>query len=309
MRMPWGLRMIRKQNRCAIALAASILSLGTQIAAARDPPLLSLSMEHFRDTASITEDPAAASVAISTEPGFVEHRGPLRTVWSDEYLRGLIDNKSDRKSFEVDAVFTYSGARRSYRSAEYRTASGLKEAMTTLVNVETINCAVECMYTEHLVFPVEEQALRAIASSYAPGKPVLWTFKLIAKGGPGYQGAISTAEIAGLLAKMDGYTHAPPVVAMAAPAPRPLDFGISGIAVAASAEMPNRAGVLVAGVTPGSIAQKAGIIVGDIIYGLDARPIKTLPDLQAAMTASPATAPAVIKVFRGTDELSLALGF
>jgi hypothetical protein len=303
--------MIRKQNRCAVALAASLLSLGTQTAAAKDPPLLSLGMEHFRDTASITEDPATASVAISTQPGFVEHRGPLRTVWSDEYLRGLIDKQGDRKSFEVDAVFTYSGARRSYRSAEYRTAAGLKEAMTTLVNVQTVNCVVECMYTEHLVFPIEEQALRAIASSYAPGKPDLWTFKLIAKGGPGYQGEISTAEIAGLLAKVDGYTRAPPVVATVAPAPapRPLDFGISGIAVAASPDMPNRAGVLVAGVSPGSVAQKAGIIVGDIIYSLDARPIKTLPDLQAAMTASPATAPAVIKVFRGTDELSLALGF
>jgi len=301
--------MIRKQNHRAAALAVSILSLGTQTAAARDPPVLSLSMEHFRDTASITEDPATAAVTISTEPGFVERRGPLRSVWKDDYLRGLIDTKSERTSFEVDAVFTYSGARRSYRSAEYRTVSGLKEAMTTLVNVETVNCAVECMYTEHLVFPIEEQALRAIASSYAPGKPVLWTFKLTAKNAPGYQGEISTAEIAGLLDKVDGYAQAPPVPAMAAPAPRPLDFGISGIAVAASAEMPNRAGVLIAGVTRGSVAQKTGIIVGDIIYSFDARPIRTLPDLQAAMTANPATAPAVIKVFRGMDELSLAVKF
>jgi len=165
------------------------------------------------------------------------------------------------------------------------------------------------MYTEHLVFPIEEQVLRAIAASYAPGKPTLWTFKLIAKSGPAYRGEISTAEIAGLLAKMDGYADAPPAVAAVAPAPRPLDFGISGIAVPASPEMPKRAGVLVAGVSPGSVAQKTGIIVGDIIYGLDARPIKTLPDLQAALTASPAAAPAVIKIFRGTDELSLALRF
>jgi hypothetical protein len=266
-------------------------------------------MEHFRDSASISEDPATATVAISTEPGFVLHRGPLRSVWSDEYVRGLIDKKSDRKSFEVDAVFTYSGARRSYRSAEYRTASGLKEATATLVSVETVNCAIECMYTEHLFFPIDEQELRAIAASYAPDKRVLWTFKLIAKSGPGYQGEISSAEIAGLLARVDGYAHAPPVVVMAAPAARPLDIGISGIAVAASPEMPNRAGVLVAGVTSGSIAQKAGIIVGDIIYSLDARPIRTLPDLEAAVTASPATAPMQIKIFRGTDELSLALGF
>ena len=301
--------MIRKLNRCAVALAASILSLGTQTAAASDPPLLSLAMEHFRDSASITEDPATGAVAISTKPGFVEHRGLLRTVWSDEYLRGIIDQKRDQKSFEVDVVFTYSGARRSYRSAEYRTPSGLKDATTTLVNVETANCVVECMYTEHLTFPIEEQALRAIASSYAPGKPALWTFKLIARGGPGYQGELSTAEIAGLLAKVDGYADAPPVVGMAAPAPRPLDFGISGLAVSASPEMPNRAGVLVAGVTPGSVAHKTGIIVGDIIWSFGARPIKTPADLQAAVAASGTNTPVPIKVFRGTGELALEVSF
>lgn len=299
--------MIHKPHRTGIALAACFLSLGAQMAAAGSPPLLSLTMEHFRGTASIAEDPASGSVAISTEPGFVEYRGPLRTVWNDEYLRAILDPSGDQKSFEVDVTLTYGGTRRSYQRAGYRTASGPEEAAISLVKAESANCAIECIYTEHLFFPIEERTLREIAANYAPGKAALWTFKLFARAGPNYQGEISNAEIAGLLARVDGYR--PGIAGPQAPAPHPLDFGISGLAVLASPEMPNRAGVLVAGVTPGSVAHKTGIIVGDIIWSFGARPIKTLADLQAAMAASAADTPVPIKVFRGTSELSLEARF
>jgi membrane-associated protease RseP (regulator of RpoE activity) len=301
--------MIRKLNRISLALAATLLCLATHMAVAGNPAQLSLGMEHFRDTASIAEDLAAGSVTLSTEPGFIEYRGPLRTVWNDQFLRATLDLSGERKSFEIDVTLTYSGTRRWYRRATYRTSSGPQEAAASLVRVETTNCAIECIYTEHLVFPIEEQTLRQIAASYAPGKTALWTFKLLAKAGPSYQGEISNAEIAGLLARVDGY-H-PPVAGqeVAAPAPRPLDFGISGLAVAASAEMPARAGVLVAGVTPGSVAHKTGIIVGDIIFSFGAHPIKTPADLQAAMAASGGSAAVPIKVFRGTAPLSLEARF
>jgi S1-C subfamily serine protease len=69
--------------------------------------------------------------------------------------------------------------------------------------------------------------------------------------------------------------------------------------------MPNRAGVLVAAVTPGSVAHKAGVIVGDIIWNFGAHPIKTPADLQAAVAASEGSGAVRIKVFRGTSELSL----
>jgi hypothetical protein len=302
--------MIRKPNRIAVALAAPLLSLGAPMAVAGSPAQLSLSMEHFRDTASIAEDAAAGSITLSTEPGFVEYRGPLRTVWNDEYLRAILDRSGQAKSFEIDVRLTYSGTRRWYRRATYRSTSGPEEAAVSLVKIETENCAIECIYTEHLAFPIEEQTLRQIAASYGPGKAALWTFKLLAKVGSGYQGEISNAEIAGLLARVDGY-H-PPIAGQEAPAPaapRPLDFGISGLAISASAEMPNRAGVLVAAVTPGSVAHKAGIIVGDIISSVGARPIKTPADLQAAMAASGGSSPVPINVFRGTGELSLEARF
>ena len=298
--------MTRKPNRISVALAAALLSLGARMAIAASPAQLSLSMEHFRDTASIAKDPAGP-VVISTEPGFVEYRGPLRTVSKQhQYLRAILARSGEQKSFEIEVMLTYSGTRRWYRRASYQTSSGLEEAAAALVKVETANCAIECMYTEHLAFPIEEQTLRQIAASYGPGKAALWTFKLLAKVGPGYQGEISNAEIAGLLARVDGYQ--PPIAGEEVPAPRPLDFGISGLTVSATAEMPNRAGVLVAAVTPGLLRTKPESSSAISFDDVGARPIKTPADLQAAMAAS-GGARGADPVFRGTGELSLEARF
>ena len=59
--------------------------------------LQALGMEHFRDTAAVTDDAARDSSFISTQPGFVEYSGPMRSVWHDEYLTAVIDRRSGGK--------------------------------------------------------------------------------------------------------------------------------------------------------------------------------------------------------------------
>src|SRR5580692_6564713 len=77
------------------ALASFIAAvLGSSAADAKDPALSSLTMEHFRDTATVTESPSDGTAIISTENGYVEHTGPMRMVWHDEFLRGVIDRKT-----------------------------------------------------------------------------------------------------------------------------------------------------------------------------------------------------------------------
>jgi len=106
------------------ALATSIvLGLTANTTYAKDPALLSLTMEHFRDTATVKDDPVGAVTTISTENGFAERKGPMRMVWNDEYLRSVIDNKTGQKSFQVYAWTIYSGRLRSYETADYQTAS------------------------------------------------------------------------------------------------------------------------------------------------------------------------------------------
>jgi hypothetical protein len=294
------------------ALATSIvLGLTANIAYSKDPALLSLTMEHFRDTATVKDDPASAITTISTENGFAERKGPMRMVWNDEYLRSVIDNKTGQKSFQVYAWTIYSGRLRSYETADYQTATGPKSVPAIQIGKEMANCAVgDCLYTERVAFPVDEELLRQLAASNVPGKPTIWAYKFIAKTGPDYAGGLSNAEIAGLLAKVDQYTNALPAVkANATSASLKRDLGISGMPVAASMEQPNRAGILVFGVNSGSVAQKSGIITGDILYEFDGHPIKALDELEAAVAACALNSTVAIKLYRGTTGMAVTARF
>ena len=281
--------------------AATALIAGTLItqAIAKDPDLLSLGAEHFTRTASVTEE--AHATKISTERGYVERQGLMGEVWHDEFLTAVIDHDSGRVSYGMDVSITYRGASRSYKTAEFRGIGQLETEPVRVLKRVAINCPTgECTYTESLAVPLDEALLRHLAQGYVPGKSQLWSFRIVAKGGPDYRGSLSNAEMAGLLAKVDAYLQNPTVAQAPLPPPPPparLDFGISGLAVSASPEAPNRAGVLVVAVGPGSIAQKAGIITGDIIYEFEGRAIRSPGDLQGAVAATHSTAH--IKLYRG----------
>jgi hypothetical protein len=290
--------------------AAAVLVAGTLIAyaaAAKDPGLLSLDAEHFTQTASITEETHATR--ITTEHGYVERSGLMGEVWHDEFLAARIDHDSGRVSYEMEVSLTYRGASRSYQTAEFRGLEQLETVPIKVLKRQVINCPTgECTYTESLAVPLDEAVLRHIAQGYVPGKPELWRFRILAKGAPDYRGALSNAEVAGLLARVDTYVRNP-TAPQAPPPPARLDFGISGLPVAPSAEAPNRAGVLVVGVSSESIAQKAGIITGDIIYEFGGHAIRSPPDLQAAVAASAAGSTARIRLYRGTEATTLEAHF
>ena len=138
---------------------------------------------------------------------------------------------------------------------------------------------------------------------------------------------MSNAEIAGLLARADSYENGVPAAAAAtttaattatavaatagaaAAASLKKDFGVGGMAVAASADQVNRAGVLIIAVSGGSIAQKSGIIVGDIVYEFAGRRIGTPAELQAAVAASASNQTVAIKMYRGTTVMTVNAQF
>jgi hypothetical protein len=290
----------------AAALAASLLL--ARPASAKDPDLLSLGAEHFVETASVTEETGATR--ISTERGYVERSGLLGEVWHDEFLAARIDHDSGRVSYEIDVTITYRGVSRSYETAEWRGLAELETVPVRVLKRQVINCPTgECTYTENLVVPIDAAVLRHIAASYVSGKPELWRFRILAKGAPDYRGALSNAEVTGLLTKVDAYVQNPGAPAPPPPPPARLDFGISGLAVAPSAAVPKRAGVLVVAVTPGSIAERAGIITGDIIIEFEGHAIRSAADLQGAVAASAALATAHITLYRGSEVATLEAHF
>jgi hypothetical protein len=295
----------------AILPALCILAFAFGTAHAKDPELLSLGMEHFRDTATVTDNPLDAVATVSTENGYKEHRGPLRTMWHDEFLEGVIDKKTGRKSFLAEVWITYKGSARSYQTVRYQAPNGPQSVPVTLTRLEENYCGVgDCTYTEHLRFPLDEAMLRQLAAQTASGKQSLWPFKLAAKSGPDYNGGFSNAEMAGLLAKVDDYGHnLPPAAAVAETASLQQEFGVGGMPVAATADQPDRAGVLIIAVSGGSVAHKAGIIVGDIVYEFNGRSVRTPAELQAAVAACSANATVAVKLFRGTAVTAVTARF
>jgi hypothetical protein len=285
------------------SFAALILSIST--ASAKDPDLNSLSQDHFRDSATVTDNRVEGTTTISTEKGFVEHRGPMRMVWNDEYLSGVIDRKTGQKSFRVYAWVIHRGGLRSYQTARYQTANGPRSVPAMRISQKEENCAVgDCVYTEYVAFPVEEELLRQLASSDVRGKPPTWSFELISKSGASYSGGFSYGEIAGFLAKVDESAEMRSVAKTnAARESLKLDLGIAGIPVDATIELPNRAGILITVVHRDSIAHKSGIIVGDIVYDFDGHPVRELAELEAAIASCTANTLVPIKLYRGTSTL------
>jgi hypothetical protein len=296
-----------------VAALALFIAFGLTIhtAQAKDPALLSLSLEHFRDTATVKEDPLNGMTTISTENGFMQHQGLMRMVWNDEFLQGVIDKKTGQKSFQVYAWIIYGGRWRFYETAHYEGIDGPRSVPATQISKQMDNCAAgDCTYTERVAFAVDEKLLRQLAAGYGSGKPAIWPYKLIAKTGPDYSGGLSSAEIAGFLAKVDEYDNALPVAkANAASASLKLDLGIGGLPVAATVDQPNRAGILIIGVSAGSVAQKSGMIVGDILYEFNGHPIKALAELQAAVAACAANSAVAIKLYRGTEVMAVTAQF
>jgi hypothetical protein len=314
---------ITSRFRARALVPLIVFGFAVSTASAKDAPLLSLTMEHFRDTATVKDDPVHAKATITTENGYVEHTGLMNMVWHDEFLSAVIDQSTGQKSFQIEAEITYSGSWRLYESANYPTANGRRSVPATQISKEAVNCPVgDCIYTEHIAFPVDEQVLRQVAAGHVAAKPVAWPFQAVAKSGPAYRGALSDAEVAGFLIKVDEYAARPAMAgantsglansagASAANAPSQPDLGVGGMPVAATAEQPNRAGILIIAVNRGSVAQKSGIIVGDILYEFDGHPIKRLAELQAAVVAARAASSAVaIKLYRGTETIAVLAHF
>src|ERR1700730_4164111 len=108
------LTMTLLRNAALASFIAAALGIGT--AGAKDPALSPLTMDHFRDTATVTENQGDGTAVISTENGYVEHTGPMRMVWHDEFLRAVIERKTGSRSLQVHAWVIYSGSLRNYES-------------------------------------------------------------------------------------------------------------------------------------------------------------------------------------------------
>jgi S1-C subfamily serine protease len=72
-------------------------------------------------------------------------------------------------------------------------------------------------------------------------------------------------------------------------------------------DLPVESGVLIAGLEPNSSAQKAGLIVGDVIIGFEEQHIAGIDDLHKLLTAERIGTGTQLQVIRGTEKRAIAI--
>jgi hypothetical protein len=193
----------------AALLALLVTGCGTIRTQAELESALSLTKEHFRNSATVEDDSLDTVAKIRTLHGFQERRGLLGIVWDDNFLRAFIDKKTGKTVFQLYQVIYYDGAWNFFYTANFETPSGPQSKPVTVIERDVVDCSgryyISCSYVEHVAFDIDESLLRTIAAKYAPGQHAAWKFKFDAKSGQEYKDGMLAAEIAGLLEKVDEY--------------------------------------------------------------------------------------------------------
>lgn len=168
-----------------------------------------LTKEHFKNTATIKDDPLDTLATITTLNGFQFKYG-RDTVLNDNFLRAFINKKTGTTTIQLyQVIYYHGGGWNFFQTINYETPSG-PEARRVKVISRNVDCSGShyyggCTYTEHLAFEIEEEFLRIIAAGYQPGQHVTWKFKFKAKSGREYKDGMLPAEIAGFLEAIDAY--------------------------------------------------------------------------------------------------------
>jgi hypothetical protein len=174
---------------------------------------LALGVPHFRKNVKVKDDSLEAVVEFDTSKGFVKRPALFSGELNEEALRGFLDKKTGKKSYQVYVVMLYQGDHWIYPvGANFGTP--LQTVKTTRIHKQK-SCADRrytgvCRFREEVAFPVPEAELRRVqkASAAQGGEPV-WPFRLKTKDGKDYTGGVPAAEVVALLETMDAYKPVP----------------------------------------------------------------------------------------------------
>lgn len=107
--------------------------------------------------------------------------------------------------------------------------------------------------------------------------------------------------------------HSYMLAAMHEPEKPKLVFGAFSIDVvpslAAAIQRPGLKAIQIVKITPGSIAEKSGLKLGDVVYEYDGKTIGQNADMQGAIAATPAGKTVTFKIYRGLQDLALSAQF
>ena len=193
----------------AIALAVTLAGCAGTTREGQIQTALSLTKEHFKNTATIKDDSLDTKATITTVNGFQEKRGLLGIVWDDNFLRAFINKKTGQTTIQLYQIIYYQGSGWNFfQTVNYETPDGPESRPATIISRD-VDCSGSrysgCIYTEHVGFDIDEKLLHTIAAGYQPGQRAAWKFKFNAKSGKDYNDGMLPAEVAGFLEAIDAY--------------------------------------------------------------------------------------------------------
>jgi len=181
-----------------------------------------LNKQYFKDRIVINEYSSEIVTSFSTVKGFQEKRSLHKVVLDDNFLRSFFNRNTGTVSYQIYNVIYYAGSGaqnkwKSFNQVHYQAPNGKGLTPTTIIRTNEDCSALsrygQCLYSEHIVFVVDETLLRMIAASYTDTEN-FWQYELRSESGQLYNDKLSVAEIAGLLERVDEYVTSEPLVAL-----------------------------------------------------------------------------------------------
>lgn len=243
--------------------------------------------------AAISNDQFSKSIAINGPREYENPFGGISKVW---FLRSLVDKATGAASTQLYIDIGYYGSWNFFTTASDVETTSL--AVTKIAsNVD--NCRAICSFSETIGIAVDEKTL---AKHQETGYPV----KIYGKSGIAFVITVTPAQIK---SQLDALKQAQANFGASGKKPLGIRFSDTTSSLYAAIGKKNENGVFVMEVTKGSVAAKAGIAVGDIVYRFDGKPIANSADLREMVASVPAGKKITIDGYRAGKSVKFVAAF
>ena len=241
-----------------------------------------------------------------TIKGSVDYKNPFGGTFRSWFIRSFYNKQTHIASHQLYVDISYFGSWAFYEYADDEDAKSLK---LTSISKNLENCSGLCSFSETVIVDLDEATLM---SKMKNG----YEIKLSAKDGDSFVLKVSSEQIRAQMLAISNNFAAPNQLSVGeleklvaeAPAnsiPSKVKLGVMFVDLPpAAATILKREGfkaVTIYNVTQGSVAEKAGLKLGDMLYEYDGKPIQSKFDLQNAVAATQVGSKIPIKVLRGKE--------
>ena len=233
------------------------------------------------------------------------YENPFGGTFRSWFIRSFYNKETHITSHQLYLNISYFGSWAFYEFADDEDAKSLK---LTNIDRNLENCSGICSFNETAIVELNEATLKAKAQTG-------YEIKASAKNGESFVFKISSEQIRAQLLTLTYFARpdqlsAGEVAKMVAAVPTSsipskVKLGVMFVDLppAAAVEM-HREGfkaALIMNVSQGSVAEKAGLKMADMVYEYDGKPIQNTLDLQNAVAATEAGSKVLVKVLRGKE--------